>query len=232
MIHYFLEKLSAGDSIESAVIEIEAKLASIKDEAHKRWLEMELLKLDDYITTVYPDRYGISIEPGDISDFDNADLNKNRYNIVINEVRRLRENILKKYLGRYGENNFISSPFSFICPENIFIGNNINIAKDCHIQAMPNSKVIIEDGCQISPATIITAVSHGIEEKISMADRHIYGKDVIIKKGAWLTSNSKVLPGVTINEGAIIGAGAVVTKDIPPHAIAVGIPAKVIGYRK
>lgn len=56
-------------------------------------------------------------------------------------------------------------------------------------------------------------------------------KDVNISDDVWLGVNSVVLRGVSIGRGAIIGAGAVVTKDIPPYAIAVGVPAKVLKYR-
>lgn len=232
MIHYFLEKLSMGNSIESAVAAIEAKLTSIKNDVHRRWLEMELLKMDDHITTAHPDRYGISVEFGDLSDFNTADLNKNRYIIVIDAVRKLKEKILRKYLGKYGENNFIWPPFSFTCGENIFIGNNVNIGRDCFIQAIPNCRVIIEDGCQISASSIITAVYHLIGKEKEMPEQVISGKDIIIKSGVWIGSNVKILNSVTINEGAIVGAGAVVTKDIPSYAVAAGVPAKVIKYRK
>ncbi len=232
MIHYFLEKLVRGDSIESAVKEMEDKLSSIKDERYRRWLEMEILKLDDHFSTVYPAQYGISIEPGDFSDFADSDLNNNRYIIIFKSLRNLREGILKRHLGGFGKNNFIFAPFSFMCGENIFLGNNVNIGRDSFIQALPNQKVIIEDNCLIGASSIITAVYHSKREYAQIYNQNISGNDVIIKSGVWLAANVKVLPGVTINEGAVIGAGAVVTMDIPPYAVAAGIPAKVIKYRE
>ena len=57
-------------------------------------------------------------------------------------------------------------------------------------------------------------------------------KPVVIKNGARLSINVTVLPGVTIGENAVIGAGAVVTKDIPPNCLAVGIPAKPVKFYK
>ncbi len=53
----------------------------------------------------------------------------------------------------------------------------------------------------------------------------------VIEDDVWLAANVIVLQDVTVHTGAVVGAGAVVTKDIPPYAIAVGVPAKVIGYR-
>jgi acetyltransferase-like isoleucine patch superfamily enzyme len=57
-------------------------------------------------------------------------------------------------------------------------------------------------------------------------------KKIIIRDDVWIGSGAKILAGVKINQGAVIGANAVVTKDIPQNAIAVGVPAKVIKYRK
>jgi acetyltransferase-like isoleucine patch superfamily enzyme len=57
-------------------------------------------------------------------------------------------------------------------------------------------------------------------------------KGITVEEDCWLGSGVRVLDGVTIGRGSIIGAGAVVTKDIPPYSIAVGVPAKVVSQRK
>ncbi len=62
--------------------------------------------------------------------------------------------------------------------------------------------------------------------------RHGYVAPVIMKKYSAVSAGCILLPGVTIHEGAVVGAGAVVTKDIPPHSVAVGVPAKVIKVLK
>jgi len=64
-----------------------------------------------------------------------------------------------------------------------------------------------------------------------MREQPVESKPVVIGADVWIGAGASVLPGVTIGDGAVIGARAVVTKDIPPNAIAVGIPAKVIRYR-
>lgn len=58
-----------------------------------------------------------------------------------------------------------------------------------------------------------------------------YNKPIVIENDVWIATNAVVLPGVTIHNGAIVAAGAVVTKDVPPYAIVGGVPAKVIRYR-
>jgi acetyltransferase-like isoleucine patch superfamily enzyme len=59
----------------------------------------------------------------------------------------------------------------------------------------------------------------------------IYGP-VVIEEDCWIGSHAVILKGVTIGAGAVVAAGAIVTKDIPPYTIAAGVPARVIGERK
>jgi len=75
----------------------------------------------------------------------------------------------------------------------------------------------------------VTYVNESKFNEVKFADDK--GHSVIIGNDVWIGSRVSVLPGVKIGDGAVIGAGAVVTKDIPPYAIAVGVPAKVIKYR-
>lgn len=62
-------------------------------------------------------------------------------------------------------------------------------------------------------------------------EKELYRRTIIIGNDVWVASNTIILPGVTIGNGAIIAAGAVVTKDVPAYAIVGGVPAKVIKYR-
>lgn len=84
--------------------------------------------------------------------------------------------------------------------------------------------IIIEDGAIISYGVIFAG--HGDRERIPLRDQR-----VIIRRGAYIGTGVVLTPGVEIGEGATIGAGAVVTRDIPPHSVAVGVPARVITRR-
>lgn len=64
-----------------------------------------------------------------------------------------------------------------------------------------------------------------------MIDQDIACKDIIVEDDVWIGYGAYIMPGVTIHKGAIVGAHAVVTKDIQNYAVAVGVPAKVIKYR-
>ena len=57
---------------------------------------------------------------------------------------------------------------------------------------------------------------------------HNLAKDILLEEGCWISANSIILPGVTIGENAVVGAGSIVTKDIPPQTVYAGNPAKLI----
>jgi len=105
----------------------------------------------------------------------------------------------------------------------VWIGNNVKIGNRVKIQAftfIPDG-VTIEDDVFLGPRVTFT----------NDKDLEIKGKDfwkpTLIKRGAKLGASVTVLPGVTIGENSKIGAGSVVTKDIPPNVVACGIPAKI-----
>lgn len=97
--------------------------------------------------------------------------------------------------------------------------------------------------CAVSWDTTINAISHPHNHLTMSAfpyvpyvgnfvkERKQTYQKVIIKNDVWIGANSVIMPGISIGNGAIIGAGAVVTKDVPDYAIVVGVPAKVIKYR-
>jgi galactoside O-acetyltransferase len=81
----------------------------------------------------------------------------------------------------------------------------------------------IGEATQIGPCSLITTTDHDYHGAL---ETHF--KPVIIGKHVWIGANVTILPGVEIGDRAVIGAGSVVTKDIPPGAMAVGVPARVI----
>jgi acetyltransferase-like isoleucine patch superfamily enzyme len=117
-------------------------------------------------------------------------------------------------------------------------GGEITIGRNTHIQARCNltaalGGIHIGDNVQIAPNCAFYPYQHGFSDPATpIARQPITSKgDIIIEDDAWLGVGVIVMDNVTIGRGAVIGAGAVVTKDIPPLAIAVGAPAKVVGYR-
>jgi acetyltransferase-like isoleucine patch superfamily enzyme len=78
----------------------------------------------------------------------------------------------------------------------------------------------------IAPNVTIVTERHGVEVQ-SRRDGIVYAQPVTIGDDCWIGVNATILPGVTIGKGSVIGAGAVVTRDIPPFSLAWGVPARV-----
>jgi len=114
----------------------------------------------------------------------------------------------------------------------IRIGDNSFFNRDVHINADIGGQIIIGDNCLIGPKVIMRTASHRFEKKeVNIREQGHQIGDIVIEDDCWIGANAVILGGVHIGRGAVIGAGAVVTKDIPPMAIAVGVPAKVLKYR-
>lgn len=104
-------------------------------------------------------------------------------------------------------------------------GKNVFVNFGCSF--MDRGGITLEDGALIGPQVKLITENHA-----EAPDRRqdVYSRPIRIKRKAWLGAGVTVLPGVTIGENAIIGAGSVVTKDVPDNAIVAGVPAKVIRY--
>ena len=92
--------------------------------------------------------------------------------------------------------------------------------------------ITIGDDCLIASHTSLYAHNYNFRNPDQLIREQGYShKGIVIENNCWIGSGVRILDGVTIGQGSIVGAGAVVTKDIPPNSIAVGTPAKVIGPR-
>lgn len=111
----------------------------------------------------------------------------------------------------------------------ITIGMNVNFNDYVHIASVENVK--IGDNCLFGSKIIITDHNHGSQPvKTPPVERSLLSSPVIVGKNVWICDNVVILPGVTIGDGAIVGANSVVNSDLPGNSIAVGAPAKVIGF--
>ena len=114
----------------------------------------------------------------------------------------------------------------FICD----FGNRVKFGKGVFINhsaiLSASGGIEFEDGCMAAPGLKIATINHDFNERHKI---YTYGK-VTIKKNAWIGMNVTICPGVTIGEYAVVGAGAVVTKDVPAYSVVGGAPAKVIKY--
>ncbi|MNX71026.1 putative acetyltransferase [compost metagenome] len=111
----------------------------------------------------------------------------------------------------------------------LVVGTNSFIGRFSQITA--RQSVSIGANVMIAPFCYITETNHGMDPGRPMQEQASTWAGIRIEDDVWLGNGCTVLPGVTIGKGAVIGANSVVTHDIPPMAIAVGSPARVIKYR-
>ncbi|MFE5400944.1 acyltransferase [Streptomyces sp. NPDC056580] len=115
-------------------------------------------------------------------------------------------------------------------PSNILIGTEVFINRGVNITAP--APVTLGDHCLIGPYTVINSGNHRFADgKRRIRDQGHDLAPITIGKDTWLGAHVTVLAGAQVGEGVVVGAGAVVTRDIPAHSVAVGVPARVIGHR-
>ncbi len=132
--------------------------------------------------------------------------------------------IVKELLGK-SEDAFINPPFYCDYGSHIEVGKNFFANYNCTI--LDVAKVKIGDNCQLAPNVAIYTAGHPLHPD-TRNSLYEYGIEVIIGNNVWIGGNTVICPGIHIGDNVVIGAGSVVTKDIPDWAIAAGNPCKVI----
>jgi len=152
-------------------------------------------------------------------------------NFIIKILQYLKyRKITFKKVGQKSKFKALSSTFEK--SENISLGDNVWIGKGAHFDGA--GEITIGNGVIMAPDVIIYTRTHNFDSKDLKAlpfDNISLISPVIIKDYVWIGRRAMIMPGVTIGKGAVIGAGAIVSKDVPEYAVAVGNPAKVVKYR-
>ena len=111
------------------------------------------------------------------------------------------------------------------------VGNYSNIGSYCYIGC--SGGIEIGNHVLMSPRVSLVAENHNYDQvDIPMRAQGVTRAKIVVEDDCWLASGSTILAGVRIGTGAIVAAGAVVTKNVPPGAIVGGVPARIIGWRK
>ncbi|EAW09729.1 sugar O-acetyltransferase [Aspergillus clavatus NRRL 1] len=140
------------------------------------------------------------------------------------EISEKRLELLRRLVGKVGDGTFIEPPFR---PD---YGCNIIIGKDCFmnwgVTVLDTSLVVIGDRVQIG--TNVSIITAGHDTSILSRRKFVeFGHPIFIEDDCWIGANVVILPGVRIGQGSTIGAGSIVTKDIPPFSVAMGSPCRV-----
>ena len=114
----------------------------------------------------------------------------------------------------------------------ITIGHRVSINENVNVGASEAGEIVIGDDVLIGPNTVLRASNHAFASRATPINRqgHVAGR-ISVGEGAWIGANCSILSGVTIGAHAIVGAGAVVTKDVAAYDIVAGVPARRIGTR-
>lgn len=138
--------------------------------------------------------------------------------------------VLKSILPDLGDNVSIHENVYLYSPENLHIGNNVSIHPMCYIDA--TGGIDIGDDVSIAHSVTIMSSTHNYSSlEISIKDQDVYCINTKISDNVWIGAKATILSGVIINSGSIVGANALVSKDVECNMIVGGVPAREIKKR-
>ena len=139
---------------------------------------------------------------------------------------KAKEKYLKEVFAECGDNCYIEIPFRANWGgAHVHLGNNVYA--NFNLTLVDDGHIYIGDNVMIGPNVTIATANHPILPEFREKALQ-YNKDVHIKENVWIGAGVIIVPGITIGKNSVIGAGAVVVKDIPDNVVAVGNPCKVI----
>jgi acetyltransferase-like isoleucine patch superfamily enzyme len=181
-------------------------------------------------------------------------MNQLRQHIKFKWVHRLRQFKQKKRLGFLGKHVYIDKNVELMrYPKNISVADHVILKEgaricSCNVNAkisigknttigyhaflFASENISIGDDCMIGPFSYIVDSDHGKKKNLPMNQQPNETAPIIIGNDVWIGTGVKLLKGITIGDGAIIAAGAVVKENVPPYMIAGGVPAKIISERE
>lgn len=147
------------------------------------------------------------------------------YNRISPSEVETRQRLLKKMLKRMGESVVIRSPFFCDYGYNIEIGDNF--FANVNFVVLDGAKVTIGNNVFVAPNVGLYTAGHPLDFELRN-EGFEYARPIAIGNNVWIGAHVAVLPGVSIGDNVVIGAGSVVVKDIPANTLAVGNPCRVV----
>lgn len=143
-----------------------------------------------------------------------------RLNHTMPDTEEYRE-LLRKVFPQLGDNCRVETPFSGVRTANVKFGRNVIIMPGCLM--MSAGGITIDDGAMIAANVQLISNNHDLVNRWIITCKPIH-----IGRRVWIGAGSTILPGVTVGENAVVGAGSVVTHDVEPNTIVAGNPARLI----
>ena len=168
----------------------------------------------------------MSLIPQLVNDQHSYQVKMSEYNNSSQTDRAKRESLLKEIFGSIGENCSVETPINsnWGC-KHVHLGNNIYI--NSNVTFVDDNHIFIGDNSLIAPNVVFCTAGHPIWPPLRLK-LYQYNYPIHVGKNVWIGSGAQIMPGVTIGDNSVIGAGSVVTKDIPANCVAMGVPCKVI----
>ncbi len=176
----------------------------------------------------------MQVRSGELYSCDNEELTQDqlkclqllhKYNKTKPLQQKKRERLLKKMFAEIGENCYIEPPF-----HSNWGGRNVHFGKNVYgnfnLTLVDDADIYVGDSTMFGPNVTVCTAGHPINAKLR---KKIYqfNMPIHIGKNVWIGANAIIMPGVSIGDNSVVGAGAVVTKDIPANVVAYGTPCKV-----
>ena len=136
-----------------------------------------------------------------------------------------RQDILRRIVGHIGHDSIIESPFHCTYGQNTYIGEYVYLNFMCVI--LDNNDVRIGNHVMIGPSVQIYTAAHPIQAETRNQGWEV-AKAIVIEDNVWIGGGAILLPGIHIGRNAVVGAGAVVSRDVPAYSVVAGNPARVI----
>lgn len=149
-------------------------------------------------------------------------------NLLAPYIDQCKTEDLRASLAHCGQGVSLRMPVVIESPANVTVMDGVSVASFVHMWG--NGSIVIGARTMIGSHVAITSATHDSDADVMSG--HVVTKPVRIGQDVWIGTHAVILPGVTIGDHAVVGAGAVVRTDVPPYAIVAGVPATFVRQRK